>query len=119
MPDNFFGKISVDEAATQTPVNITVAAGTSGGTTPTTTGTCTANADNLVTFASAVRIIQLHNQSNANVPYEHDIVASATSPYLAPGQLAYIDVHTTSLHVYPSQALPINAASGLIVRGWN
>ena len=108
-----------DGAAQQGPVNITTAGGASGGASPQFTGTCTASADNSITFASRVRTVQLHNQSAVNVPYEHDIAAVATSAYLAPGQLVYVDVHTTTIHVFPSNALPINAANGLIVRGWN
>lgn len=104
---NWYAPELVDDSPLQGPVSVTV------------TSPLTASADNSITFSKQVRTVLLHNQSAVNVPYEHDQTASAVSPYLAPGQLVYVDVHTTVLHVFPSNALPVNAASGLIVRGWS
>jgi hypothetical protein len=100
------GSLNADDAALQGPIAVTV------------TSPLTSGQDNTITFASKVRTVQLHNQSAVNVPYEHDQAATVNSPYLAPGQMIYVDVHTTVIHVFPSNALPVNAANGLIVRGW-
>lgn len=107
----------VDDSAAQGPANISAING-AGTPAPQLSGTLNASQDNTITFAAAVRRVLLHNQSAVNVPFEHDIAAVATSPYLAPGQLVAFGVHTTVLHVFPGNALPINAANGLIVRGW-
>jgi hypothetical protein len=109
---------NVDTAALQTPVNISAINGTAESPSPTASGSLTASEDNTIAFAGPVRTLLLHNQSAANVQFALDIAALANSPYIAAGQLVVLDIHVATLHVYPSATLALNAAGGLIMRGW-
>lgn len=117
MSSNQYGEQEVDIAALQGPVAIASING-AGTAAYNLSATCNASADNIITFSEQVRKVQLCNLSATAIPYEHDAVATAASPALPAGASIYVDVHTTSLHVFPGSALPINAASGLIIRGY-
>jgi hypothetical protein len=91
------------------------------GSNPANTGT--ANTD--ATFkwgalgSTSVNHLMIQNNSTSNVLWDLDTATTSASPIIAPGQTIFFDVQTTVVHLQSATAnVPINAASGLIVRGW-
>ena len=83
------------------------------------TGVGTLGQDNTITFPNQVRKVVLYNGSSQSVPFEFDGVSTAASFPLLPGQSMVLEgILCTTIHVFPSVTLPINAAGGLYLRGW-
>lgn len=77
-----------------------------------------ANSDTSLTFSSDVYHLLIQNNTSAVVYLDLDTAATQGSPELAAGQTWFLDVHTSVLHVFTVAAQPVNAASGIVIRGW-
>jgi hypothetical protein len=61
----------------------------------------------------------IQNNSTSNVLWDLDTATTSASPIIAPGQTIFFDVQTTVVHLQSATAnVPINAASGVVLRGW-
>ncbi len=77
-----------------------------------------AGADTPLTFKSQVNHLLVQNNTAAAAFVEVEAVASTASIQIAAGGLFQKDIECLSLHLFTAAAQPINAASGIVVRGW-
>lgn len=77
-----------------------------------------AGSDTPLTFASQVNHFLIQNNTTVLVYVEVEAVATTASIQLAPGQIWRDDIELLSLHLFTVAAQPINAANGIVVRGW-
>lgn len=75
-------------------------------------------ADTALTFSSQVNHFLIQNNTSANAYVELDTAASTASVLLLPGATWRDDIEVTVVHVYTAAAQPVNAASGIVVKGW-
>jgi hypothetical protein len=94
------------------------------GSNPANTGT--ANTDATFKWGAGgntqVNHIMVQNNSGANLLYDLDTASTSASLILsstAGANTIFIDVQTTVFHMQSANAnVPINAASGILIRGW-
>jgi hypothetical protein len=79
----------------------------------------TAGADTTLTFASAVKVVYVENNTGEDKNLAFDTAATAGSRKLLDGEAREYVVACTAVHVYGASASPVNgsAAGNLIVEG--
>lgn len=77
-----------------------------------------AGSDTPLPFAQRVHHFLIQNNTSAICYVELDTPASPASIQIAAGASWRDDIAVTSLHLYTAAAQPINAASGIVIRGW-
>ena len=83
--------------------------------------TITATTDYTITFSQQVNHLAIENNSTNVITWELDTATSATSLHLSnvnPGNILFLDVKATTVHVNSPAATSYGAASGINVRGW-
>lgn len=77
-----------------------------------------AGSDTTLTFVQTVHHWRIQNNTAAICYVETDATASTASIQIAAGASLRDDIACTTLHLYTAGAQPINAASGIVIRGW-
>jgi hypothetical protein len=77
-----------------------------------------AGTDTVLTFSSQANHFLIQNNTSANVYIELDTAASTASVLLLPGATWRDDIQVTAIHVYTAAVQPVNAANGIVVKGW-
>lgn len=82
----------------------------------------TGGSDYSFTWTQPVFYISICNKCGANVYYEHDAPANLGSPVVPStyGQTVFLNVQTTTLHIYTAANQNINgtADNNVSIRGW-
>jgi len=76
-----------------------------------------AGSDTVLTFSSQVSRVIVQNNTSATFYLDFDQVASTASFAILPGTLLVYPKKCTSPHLYTTVATPLNAASGILLRG--
>jgi len=90
------------------------------GTNPSTTGIAT---DAAFKFGASgnttVQRFCISNETGSDVRYELDASATANSLRLKDGNIIFIQQPTAAIHLFTAASQSINAAGGVMIRGWN
>lgn len=78
----------------------------------------TASTDTPVTFSQTVHHWRIQNNTSAICYVELDATASTASIQIPASSSLRDDIAVTSIHLYTVAQQPINAASGIVIRGW-
>lgn len=78
----------------------------------------TASTDTPVTFTQQIHHWRIQNNTGAICYVELDAAASTASVQIAAGASLRDDIAVTSIHLYTVAQQPINASSGIVIRGW-
>ncbi len=67
-----------------------------------------------------VNHLMLQNNTTVNLNFDLDVVATAGSPVLLPGQTVFFDVQVLILHLFQAGTPNVNGntAANIVVRGW-
>jgi len=77
-----------------------------------------AGSPTLIKFSKVINSFFIQNNTSANLFIEFDGAAGPASPVLLPGSSWEKNIHLQSFYIYTAAAQSINAASGIIIRGW-
>lgn len=83
---------------------------------PTTTN---AASETIYTLSSQASRFLIQNNTSATLYVDLDATASTASIQIPAGQSWRDDIQVTSFHLYTASSQPINAASGVVIRGWS
>ena len=101
----------INDAAVAGAISVTNVNGTTIG----------ANTDYAITFSQRINHLILENNSTNTITWELDAATSASSLHLSninPGNILFLDIQATSVHVNSPAATTYGAATGINVRGW-